>query len=483
MSRLTRYLSRQLFDFPIPPLPAYGLLYFDQLRSEKEVFFADPQQFSPPFSDTDKEILDRIDAKREAHRQDAADESEHITWQDIYTYELILLKYRDFDDLKSKILSLRTKYRNVAGQKEYDIYLASKPPDLAAVTDPDEQTDLLRGDCEYLLREFVSLYSYMTAREQLRSKLLRWAASLTLAFLVIAGLVMWLYSAATIEQTDRPDTAASTPSPRAGQTPAITPASGSTNVGDANADTGSESDAAVSDEQARKRSKVRGIGIVLVVVFAGVMGAFVSIHLRIQSLPSEGDPVYTFSTLMHGWFGIFLSPVSGAIFAVVLYLFFTAQLLTGKIFPTIATHNAPAAASPAPTPTPAQTPTPSQTPASPAGSAATLTLTPTPSTLTPTPTATPRPTQTPRQTQTPEGARTPAVNQTPASATTATDDGRASAEPTGLNKFLTTTGPASGVDFALLVIWSFIAGFAERFVPDTLTRLISRNDAAQGRRV
>jgi len=40
--------------------------------------------------------------------------------------------------------------------------------------------------------------------------------------------------------------------------------------------------------------------------------------------------------------------------------------------------------------------------------------------------------------------------------------------------FLLTTYPASGADFAKLAIWTFVAGFSERFVPDVLDGLAKR---------
>ena len=44
-----------------------------------------------------------------------------------------------------------------------------------------------------------------------------------------------------------------------------------------------------------------------------------------------------------------------------------------------------------------------------------------------------------------------------------------------MSEFFTNTYPVTGTDCAKLLVWSFIAGFAEKFVPDTLDRLIARS--------
>jgi hypothetical protein len=49
----------------------------------------------------------------------------------------------------------------------------------------------------------------------------------------------------------------------------------------------------------------------------------------------------------------------------------------------------------------------------------------------------------------------------------------------GFGVFANLTGPATGVEYAKLVVWSFIAGFAERFVPDALSRVVAAKPTDQ----
>lgn len=65
----------------------------------------------------------------------------------------------------------------------------------------------------------------------------------------------------------------------------------------------------------------------------GAMGAFISLQQRIQSLPASGDAILNVLAIDNGKFSIFLSPISGAIFAVLAYLMFAGNIVRGDFFP------------------------------------------------------------------------------------------------------------------------------------------------------
>lgn len=129
--------------------------------------------------------------------------------------------------------------------------------------------------------------------------------------------------------------------------------------------------------------------IPFVIVFAaGALGGAISFERRLQSLPSRGESLGDLVELNVGS-GMYSSPITGGVFAIVLYVLFAAGLASGSIFPKLS-----------------------------------------------------HPT--------------------------------AAAET--LSAFLVNVRPETTFDWAKLLTWSFIAGFAERFVPDTLDRLIARSD-------
>ena len=113
---------------------------------------------------------------------------------------------------------------------------------------------------------------------------------------------------------------------------------------------------------------------------------------RYQSAVGASDPIDSVSELEHDWFRIFLPSISGAIFAVVLYMIIAAGLIEGGLFP----------------------------------------------------------------------------------------DVKAELQMNHFLDFLRHTGPKTFGDYAKLVVWCFVAGFAERFVPDTLSRFTAKRDQDKG---
>jgi hypothetical protein len=240
-------------------LPDYGLLYFDHLKAEFE---------SVPAAGMDPEvraISDEILRKRE---------DRSLRWPDLYTFDLILSRLLSPERLPRKAWSLRSRYRDVAGLKEYEAYLASKPPDLADIT----KEQILRADIEYLLGELYLRYTIGPVGEGIRDRI---SKRVTTVILIGVGiiLVVALINAVGVVQTHSVALA--------------------------------------------------------IALFVGAMGGLLSLQQRYQSVLRDGDPIDNTAQLMQNWPRIFLPAINGAIFAVVLYLLIAAGLVNGDIFPNI----------------------------------------------------------------------------------------------------------------------------------------------------
>jgi hypothetical protein len=340
MFKTTRnYLNRRRIE-----IPKYGLLLFDHSVGEY-------LSMAQSLKEEQRKEFEPIIAKREAGT---------ITWKDIYNFKLILLQHYNVETLKSKITGLRIKYQCLVDVAEFNNYMSEQAVSLNDPAKPVTEDDKkkLQTDYTYLLDEFFLRYAYISAHEEFRTKLLWRGAVFTFCFFVLSGVVIWL---------------------------SFNPSLFSFNL------------KFLSFLNLGENSTIKVLSTLIAVVFAGVMGAFVSMQERLQTFSHKGDPIYNLSLLTHGWLSIFLSPISGAIFAAILYLFFTGGFLTGTIFPAMTTL--------------------------------------------------------------------PDV-----------DNPQSIVE---LSDFILYTGPKTGKDFALLLIWSFIAGFAERFVPDTLMRLVNQKQTTE----
>jgi hypothetical protein len=396
-------------------VPDYAMLFFDHLYSEYLTLKARIDDANTI------RLLDSLQEKRLSSK---------LTWSDIYTFDLALIEERPLENLIRKAYDARSKYRSISGQKEFDEYLASKPPDLttiliapsndavqpaapnppAAIAAPPEHIlesakliqRVLRADIRYLLSKFYLFYAMLPVREGLREQLTTRAVRMTKWILGTISVLIVLSFGGSVILRQLPD----------------------------------------YGQRLEALGELLGAfgPIVGSVAFAGIVGGCVSMLQRIQSAPSEGDALFNLAALTNGWRGLSLSPLYGGIFASLLFILFAAGLLQGSAFPKVETSIS------------AEDTTRVQT-AAPVGS-----------------TAAPATTTSGEQ---PSASSSPAL----------VANSNVAPQQAGVLKikdFLKYTGPKDGASFALLMIWSFIAGFAERLVPDTLNRLVAKNEAIQG---
>jgi hypothetical protein len=282
-----------------------------------------------------------------------------LTRSDLFKLDSIILSVLPPEKLAQRVQLLRSAYAEMAGPTLAATY---RPPNLEGVEDGDKLKKLLQADAQELQRFIHFSQLFTPDREKLRKDMF-----VESGWYMVAATVIWLFSSV-----------------------------GSLWFG------------------------LQFLAVLITVIYAGVIGGFVSSQRRLQMIPSDGDPLRSYYALENGRSFIALAPGFGAVFAVVLMFLFISKVIEGPIFPKYPTDNPPI----------------------------------------------------PQEVAAKTGSTQTGQTETETNLLQETRD-MSDLERFQFLQFL-PVGPAS---YALLFLWSFIAGFAERFVPDALDRLMTR---AQG---
>jgi hypothetical protein len=280
---------------------------------------------------------DAAEPSPEVVRELLAIPAPEAAWSDLATLERVCAAVLPDDEVRGHLAAWRDRLRHVIGDDDYAAYLADKPADPA---DPMTTVAAMRAELLALIDRLNYLYTATASKERIRNRLSFWLSVVT-----VGAILLISHQMRSVMHAGSTDHASHTLSFAA---------------------------------------------------LAGLLGGFVSVQQRLQSA-SDVDPLFKRLSMSAGfWNIVIVAPISGVVFAVVLYAIFAAGVVNGSVFPVIYTGGENRGAAP---------------------------------------------------------------------------------HMIDLATFLRSAGPATGADLAKLTVWSFIAGFAERFVPDVLSRLASSNVA------
>jgi hypothetical protein len=304
---------------------------------------------------------------------------QQLTRSDLFRLDSIILSILPPEKLAQRVQLLRSAYAEMAGPALASAY---RPPNLEGVEDGDKLKKLLQADAQELQRFIHFSQLFTPDRERLREDMF-----VRSGWYMVGATVIWLLSSVVSVWFD-----------------------------------------------------LQFLAVLITVIYAGVIGGFVSSQRRVQMIPSDGDPLRSYYALENGRSFIALAPGFGAVFAVVLMFLFISKVIEGPIFPKFQPQ------------TPIQNGAGAKTGSTQTG-------------------------QTETETNRQQGAGDKTGSTQTGQTETETNQPQKSGDKVDkLKRFeFPQFLPVDPTAYALLFLWSFIAGFAERFVPDALDRLITRS--------
>jgi hypothetical protein len=281
--------------------------------------------------------LDKGDPRADDVIRKSRERPDDLNWGDIFRLENLVFSLQPPEVVKRSAWIIRERFHELECKSFYEKYVGS---DIPAGGDSKEQQALLRADLTKLLDLLHWSYALIQIRERIRRSLTIRCLLMVLGYTFLLALTLvWCHFHNGLR--------------------------GNQTFGDKSY-----------------------LAILCTVIYCGIIGGFVSSQRRMQNIRTDGDPLLSVFGLDNAGYFLWLSPMLGAIFALVLTVMFVGGFLKGSVFPDF---------------------------------------------------------------------YSPKLN-----------------EGITFFDFVWYTLPKSGEDYGKLFVWAFLAGFAERLVPDSLDRLGSK---------
>jgi hypothetical protein len=216
--------------------------------------------------------LNTADPRADAVIKKSRETPDDLTWGDIFLLEDTNFSLMSPDLVDRSAWIIRERFREIACCAVYDKYINSNVP---RETDTPPKLSLLKADLTRVLDVLHWYYSLIPMRERIRKSLTIDCIIMVVAYTaLLSAFLAWC-----------------------------------------------------------NWHNTNFLAMLACVLYFGIIGGFVSSQRRMQSLPNEGDPLISVFGLDNAGYYLWLSPMLGAIFAVMLTLMFIAGILKGSMFP------------------------------------------------------------------------------------------------------------------------------------------------------
>ena len=216
--------------------------------------------------------LNTADPRADAVIKKSRDRAEDLTWGDIFLLENLVFSLQPADVVDRNAWIIRERFREISCPGVYDKYLSSHPP---TDSDTPEKLSLLKADLTRVLDVLHWYYSLIPIRERIRKSLTISCIFLVVLYTLLLGAILrWCFA-----------------------------------------------------------YHADFVAMMISVVYCGTIGGFVSSQRRMQNISTDGDPLISVFGLDNAGYYLWLSPLLGAIFAVLLTLMFIGGILKGSMFP------------------------------------------------------------------------------------------------------------------------------------------------------